>query len=163
MTMAYILVVNPTVLSGAGLPFGAVAFATAMTGIAGSTIAGVFGNLPFGLAPGMGLNAYFAYGVCVAPALGMNLGGEKPGLGNLAPVEHSTWLALKHLQQWNANLRSGCANGCGCSDAPLAPSGDGRDGGGGDAAAEPAVRGPPVQLTALVMVDAAACYAAAAP
>lgn len=66
MTMAYILVVNPTVLSGAGLPFGAVAFATAMTGITGSSIAGIFGNLPFGLAPGMGLNAYFAYGVCVA-------------------------------------------------------------------------------------------------
>jgi AGZA family xanthine/uracil permease-like MFS transporter len=66
MTMAYILVVNPTVLSGAGLPFAAVAFATAMTAIVGSTIAGAFGNLPFGLAPGMGLNAYFAYGVCVA-------------------------------------------------------------------------------------------------
>lgn len=69
MTMAYILVVNPTVLSGAGLPFGAVAFATAMTAIVGCTIAGIFGNLPFGLAPGMGLNAYFAFGVCIAKGL----------------------------------------------------------------------------------------------
>ena len=69
MTIAYILVVNPTVLSGAGLPFGAVAFATAMTAIVGCTIAGIFGNLPFGLAPGMGLNAYFAFGVCIAKGL----------------------------------------------------------------------------------------------
>ena len=65
-TMGYILVVNPTVLSDAGLPFSAVAFATAATAIIGSGFVGVFGNLPFGLAPGMGLNAYFAYGVCLA-------------------------------------------------------------------------------------------------
>lgn len=66
MTMAYILVVNPTVLSAAGLPFQVVAFATAMTAIIGSGFVGLFGNLPFGLAPGMGMNAYFSFGVCVA-------------------------------------------------------------------------------------------------
>ena len=69
MTMAYILVVNPTVLAGAGLPFSAVAFATAITAVVGSGFVGLFGNLPFGLAPGMGLNAYFAYGVCVAKGI----------------------------------------------------------------------------------------------
>ena len=58
--------VNPTVLANCGLPFESVAFATAITAIAGAALAGFFGNLPVGLAPGMGLNAYFAYGVCVA-------------------------------------------------------------------------------------------------
>ena len=66
MTMAYILCVNPSVLSAAGLPFDVVAFATCCTAIVGSGIVGLFGHLPFGLAPGMGLNAYFAYGVVVA-------------------------------------------------------------------------------------------------
>ena len=69
MTMAYILVVNPTVLSSCGLPFQAVAFATAATAVVGTAFVGVFGNLPFGLAPGMGLNAYFAFGVCIAKGL----------------------------------------------------------------------------------------------
>ena len=69
MTMAYILVVNPTVLSSCGLPFGAVAFATAATAVVASGLVGVFGNLPFGMAPGMGLNAYFAYGACIAKGI----------------------------------------------------------------------------------------------
>ncbi|EOD39645.1 hypothetical protein EMIHUDRAFT_97821 [Emiliania huxleyi CCMP1516] len=66
VTMAYILVVNPTIMATAGLPFKAAAFATAATAIVGSGFVSVFANLPFGLAPGMGLNAYFAYGVCIA-------------------------------------------------------------------------------------------------
>ncbi|KAL1499284.1 hypothetical protein AB1Y20_011493 [Prymnesium parvum] len=69
MTMAYILVVNPTVLSSAGLPFQPVALATALAAVLGSGFVGLAANLPFGLAPGMGLNAYFAYGVCVAKGI----------------------------------------------------------------------------------------------
>ena len=74
MTMAYILIVNLMVLSGSGLPFQSVAFGTAVSAVIGSGFVGIFGNLPFGLAPGMGLNAYFTYGVCVAK--GLTPGGD---------------------------------------------------------------------------------------
>ena len=47
----------------------AVAFSTAVTAVLASGLVGYFGNLPFGLAPGMGLNAYFTYGVCVAKGI----------------------------------------------------------------------------------------------
>lgn len=66
MTMAYILLVNPTILSGSGMPFRPVASATAVSAIIACTFVGLVANLPFGLGPGMGLNAYFAFGVCVA-------------------------------------------------------------------------------------------------
>lgn len=69
MTMAYILLVNPTILSGAGMPFESVASATALSAIVASAFVGIFANLPFALAAGMGLNAYFAYGVCVSRQL----------------------------------------------------------------------------------------------
>jgi len=60
MTMAYILVVNPIILSGAGLEFYAVFLATALAAGIFTVIFGMFVNLPVALAPGMGLNAYFA-------------------------------------------------------------------------------------------------------
>jgi AGZA family xanthine/uracil permease-like MFS transporter len=69
MTMAYILLVNPTILSGAGMPFRPVASATALSAIIGCTFIGLAANLPFCLSPGMGLNAYFAFGVCVATSM----------------------------------------------------------------------------------------------
>ncbi|WP_299729837.1 NCS2 family permease [uncultured Endozoicomonas sp.] len=63
MTMAYILVVNPLILKDAGMDFGAVFTATALSAIIGTLIMAVWAKLPFALAPGMGLNAFFAYGV----------------------------------------------------------------------------------------------------
>lgn len=63
MTMAYILLVNPAMLSGTGMPFDDVLFATAMAAFIGCTVMGLWANLPFALAPGMGLNAYFAFTV----------------------------------------------------------------------------------------------------
>ncbi|KAJ1635879.1 xanthine/uracil/vitamin C permease [Pavlovales sp. CCMP2436] len=69
MTMAYILLVNPTILAGAGMPFRSVASATALSAIIGCSIVGLVANLPFGLSSGMGLNAYFAFGVCVATSM----------------------------------------------------------------------------------------------
>ncbi|MFN3699608.1 MAG: NCS2 family permease, partial [Dictyoglomus sp.] len=64
VTMAYILFVNPNILGDAGMPKGAVMMATAIgAGIATLTM-GLYAKLPFALAPGMGLNAYFAYSVC---------------------------------------------------------------------------------------------------
>ena len=63
MTMAYILLVNPAMLSGTGMPFDDVLFATAMAAFIGCTVMALWANLPFALAPGMGLNAYFAFTV----------------------------------------------------------------------------------------------------
>ena len=63
MTMAYILLVNPAMLSGTGMPFDDVLFATAIAAFIGCTVMGLWANLPFALAPGMGLNAYFAFTV----------------------------------------------------------------------------------------------------
>ncbi|WP_295155793.1 NCS2 family permease [uncultured Brachyspira sp.] len=63
MTMAYILAVNPDILSSAGMDKGAVFTATALSSIAATLIMSLLANLPFALAPGMGLNAFFAYTV----------------------------------------------------------------------------------------------------
>lgn len=63
MTMAYILAVNPNILSAAGMDHGAVFTATAVAAFIGTLCMALFANYPFALAPGMGLNAYFAYTV----------------------------------------------------------------------------------------------------
>ena len=63
MTMAYILAVNPGILAAAGMDQGAVFTATAVAGMIGTVCMALFANYPFALAPGMGLNAYFAYTV----------------------------------------------------------------------------------------------------
>jgi len=63
MTMAYILLVNPAMLSNAGMPFDDVLFATAIASFVGCVVMGMWANLPFALAPGMGLNAYFTFTV----------------------------------------------------------------------------------------------------
>ena len=65
MTMAYILVVNPLILSDAGMDFGRVFAATAIASAIASILMGVFANLPFALSAGMGLNALFSYTVCI--------------------------------------------------------------------------------------------------
>ena len=63
MTMAYILAVNPNILSAAGMDKNAVLIATALASFLGTAMMALFANYPFALAPGMGLNAYFAYTV----------------------------------------------------------------------------------------------------
>ena len=63
MTMAYILAVNPNILAAAGMDHGAVFTATALASFIGCICMALFANYPFALAPGMGLNAYFAYTV----------------------------------------------------------------------------------------------------
>lgn len=60
MTMAYILAVNPNILAEAGMDHGAVFTATALAAFIGTLCMAIFANYPFALAPGMGLNAYFA-------------------------------------------------------------------------------------------------------
>lgn len=61
MTMAYILVVNPGILSQAGMDFGAVFTATALSAAIATMLTGLYAKLPFAQAPGMGLNAFFAF------------------------------------------------------------------------------------------------------
>lgn len=63
MTMAYILAVNPNILGDAGMDRTAVMLATAIASASATVIMGLYANLPFALAPGMGLNAYFTYTV----------------------------------------------------------------------------------------------------
>ncbi|MFK4708583.1 AGZA family xanthine/uracil permease-like MFS transporter [Roseateles asaccharophilus] len=61
LTMAYIIFVNPTILGDAGMPKGAVFVATCLIAALGTLIMGLYANYPVATAPGMGLNAYFAY------------------------------------------------------------------------------------------------------
>lgn len=63
LTMAYIAFVNPAILSDAGMDFGAVFVATCIAAAVGTLIMGLYANYPIALAPGMGLNAFFTYGV----------------------------------------------------------------------------------------------------
>ncbi|MFA7225302.1 MAG: NCS2 family permease, partial [Sphaerochaetaceae bacterium] len=65
LTMAYILIVNPLILSDAGMDFGAVFTATALSSAIATLVMAFWANLPFALAPGMGLNAFFAYTVVI--------------------------------------------------------------------------------------------------
>ena len=65
MTMAYILAVNPSILSAAGMDGSAVLLATALASFVGCLAMALMANYPFALAPGMGLNAYFAYTVVI--------------------------------------------------------------------------------------------------
>ncbi|WP_027631853.1 NCS2 family permease [Clostridium hydrogeniformans] len=63
MTMAYILIVNPSILSVAGMDQGAVFTATAISAVVATLVMGLYAKLPFAQAPGMGLNAFFAFTV----------------------------------------------------------------------------------------------------
>ncbi len=64
MTMAYILAVNPSILSESGMDSNAILMATALAAFVGTMAMALLANYPFALAPGLGLNAYFAYTVC---------------------------------------------------------------------------------------------------
>jgi AGZA family xanthine/uracil permease-like MFS transporter len=65
LTMAYIIVVNPSILKDAGMDFGAVFVATILAAAISTAIMGVWAKWPVALAPGMGLNAFFAYGIVI--------------------------------------------------------------------------------------------------
>lgn len=80
LTMAYALFLIPSVLSEAGMPQGSVFVATGLAAALGTLIMGIFANFPMGLAPGVGLNAFFAYSVC----LGMGIKWEIALSGVLA-------------------------------------------------------------------------------
>jgi adenine/guanine/hypoxanthine permease len=66
LTMAYIVAVNPQILAQAGMPVDGVVFATCLSAAIGTLVMGVYANYPIALAPGMSLNAYFTYSVCLS-------------------------------------------------------------------------------------------------
>jgi AGZA family xanthine/uracil permease-like MFS transporter len=63
LTMAYIVFVNPAILSAAGVPFGAVAVATALAAAVFTIVMGLYANVPFALASGLGINAVVAFDI----------------------------------------------------------------------------------------------------
>jgi AGZA family xanthine/uracil permease-like MFS transporter len=65
VTMAYVVVVNPQILSQAGVPVDGALFATCISAAVGTLVMGLYANYPIALAPGMSLNAYFTYAVCI--------------------------------------------------------------------------------------------------
>jgi len=65
LTMAYILAVNPAILHDAGMDSGAVFTATAIAAVLSTFVMAFYAKLPFSLAPGMGMNAFFAYTVVI--------------------------------------------------------------------------------------------------
>ena len=64
--MSYIIITNPNILQNSGMPWGAVFLATIISSIIGTLIMGLFADVPYAQAPGMGLNAFFTYTVCGA-------------------------------------------------------------------------------------------------
>ena len=64
--MSYIIITNPGILTNSGMPWGAVFIATIISSIIGTLIMGLFADVPYAQAPGMGLNAFFTYTVCGA-------------------------------------------------------------------------------------------------
>lgn len=69
LTMSYILLVNPKILSKIGIPSTDVVIATALSAGVGTFVTGFFGNLPFGLAPGVGLSTYLTFGMVFGDGL----------------------------------------------------------------------------------------------
>ncbi|MCY3641392.1 MAG: NCS2 family permease [Gammaproteobacteria bacterium] len=114
LAMAYITVVNPSILSEAGMDFGAVFVATCLAAAIGSLIMGLAANYPVALAPGMGQNAFFTYGIV--------LGSGHPWQTALGAVFVSglifVALSLLPIREWlinsiPRNLKHGMAAGIG--------------------------------------------------
>ena len=99
MTMAYIIFVNPGILADAGMDKGAVFVATCLAAALGSALMGLLANYPVALAPGMGLNAYFTYGV----VKGMGHAWETAlGAVFLSGILFLI-VSLTHLREWVIN------------------------------------------------------------
>ncbi|MDN3554879.1 NCS2 family permease [Halomonas maura] len=121
LTMAYIIFVNPSILSESGMDYGAVFVATCVASAIGCLIMGLWANYPIALAPGMGLNAFFTYGV----VLGMGYSWEA-ALGAVFLSGFSFFLlSVFRIREWIINsipmsLRMGIAAGIGLFLAMIA-------------------------------------------
>ncbi|MGM0521093.1 MAG: NCS2 family permease [Pseudomonadota bacterium] len=114
LTMAYIIFVNPSILSEAGMDYGAVFVATCVAAAIGCLVMGIWANYPIAQAPGMGLNAFFTYGV----VLGMGYAWEA-ALGAVFLSGFCFFLlSIFKIREWIINsiplsLRLGIAAGIG--------------------------------------------------
>ncbi|RTR00182.1 NCS2 family permease [Halomonas nitroreducens] len=121
LTMAYIIFVNPSILSESGMDYGAVFVATCVASAIGCLIMGLWANYPIALAPGMGLNAFFTYGV----VLGMGYTWEA-ALGAVFLSGFTFFLlSIFRIREWIINsipmsLRMGIAAGIGLFLAMIA-------------------------------------------
>ena len=71
LTMSYVLLLNPNILMKLGIPSTDIVIATALSSCVGSFICGILGNLPFGLAPGVGLSTYLAFGMVLSDGMAL--------------------------------------------------------------------------------------------
>ena len=85
--MSYIIIVNPQILSQTGMPWGGVFLTTIIAAIAGTLVMGLFANVPYAQAAGMGLNAFFTYTVCFG--LGFPLAADPVHGVPVRPDQHS--------------------------------------------------------------------------
>ena len=114
LTMAYIIVVNPQILSKTGMSFSGVLFATVLVSSISSILMGLYANLPYALAPGMGINAFFTYvivkemGVPWQTALGAVFVS-----GIIFVILSVTKVRAKIVESVPANLRYAVASGIG--------------------------------------------------
>lgn len=105
LTMAYILFVNPSMLALTGIPFEDALFATAIAAFVGCIVMGLWANLPFALAPGMGLNAYFTFAVVgTVWDEGDGMLGEKVVNVVLPDGNGGTFEAVWHVGAWEVAL-----------------------------------------------------------
>ena len=99
LSMVYITVVNPAILSDAGMDFGAVFVATCLAAAAGTLIMGLWANYPIAQAPGMGQNAFFTYGV----VLGLGYTWEAALAAVLVSGVLFVILSLLPVREWLIN------------------------------------------------------------
>ena len=114
LTMVYIVIVNPAILAQAGMDQGAVFVATCLAAAIGSALMGLLANLPIALAPGMGLNAYFAFAVVLGMGVSWQVGLGAVFLSGLLFLA----VSLLKVREWLINgiplsLKLGIAAGIG--------------------------------------------------
>ena len=116
LTMAYIIFVNPDILSKAGMPFGAVFAATCVAAAIGCLLMAFLANYPIALAPGMGLNAYFAFvvvgrmGYSWQVALGcVFLSGILFFIISVLPIREWIVNAIPNRSRWRSPRASACS------------------------------------------------------
>lgn len=114
LTMSYIIFVNPAILADAGMPASGVLTATVLVCAVSSILMGLWANLPYGLAPGMGINAFFTYTLCIGQNIPWQTALGATFISGLIFI----LLTVTHVRRWIVdaiplNLRRAVAAGIG--------------------------------------------------
>ncbi|KUP08119.1 guanine permease [Bacillus coahuilensis p1.1.43] len=114
LTMVYIVVVNPSILTDAGVPFNQVFLATVIAAVVGTLWMGLVANYPIAIAPGMGLNAYFAYSVVLGGGVSYQVAFASVFVAGILFVLLSlTALRRKLIEAIPSNLKNAISAGIG--------------------------------------------------